>query len=251
MRQMAQRFGEADSVSALTRALADETLARYGCHSVSLVVFTERESPYCDFDTTYEWAGEEGLQEWGRDLYRVDPTLRLLINTHSIVTVEDRFPSVEAYRWLRDVKHASGQPPWPWSLMAPIFGDGHLQGLFMLWSDHEQRAAVRREALVISGHVSVAMTRLHRRPSRLILTARQSQVAELVCRGFTNAEIGNALGISLDTAKKHILCAFDRLGISSRAELAAIASTSRSRLGSGEADRVRVVRFVGEQRPQL
>jgi DNA-binding NarL/FixJ family response regulator len=53
------------------------------------------------------------------------------------------------------------------------------------------------------------------------LTSRQWEIALLVTRGLSNPEIGRVLGISISTAKKHVRDLFDRLDVSSRAELAA------------------------------
>lgn len=63
------------------------------------------------------------------------------------------------------------------------------------------------------------------------LTARQREVATLASRGLSNAEIGRSLAISESTVKKHLVGAYERLGVSSRAQLAA----RRSRLDLDEA----------------
>jgi DNA-binding NarL/FixJ family response regulator len=55
------------------------------------------------------------------------------------------------------------------------------------------------------------------------LTQRQHEVACLVARGCTNAEIGGMLAISSDAVKKHVSRTLDTLGLSNRTELAAIA----------------------------
>ncbi len=52
------------------------------------------------------------------------------------------------------------------------------------------------------------------------LTARQCEVAELVARGFTNKQIAQRLGISRFTAETHVRNILDRLGASSRSEIA-------------------------------
>ncbi len=53
------------------------------------------------------------------------------------------------------------------------------------------------------------------------LTARQVTVLELVARGQTNREIGEALGLTLDGAKWNVSEVLTKLGLSSREELAA------------------------------
>lgn len=55
---------------------------------------------------------------------------------------------------------------------------------------------------------------------RIELTGRQREVIELVARGYTNAEIGAALGISLDGAKWHVSEIIGKLAVSTREEAA-------------------------------
>lgn len=56
---------------------------------------------------------------------------------------------------------------------------------------------------------------------RYRLSARESQIAELVLRGCANREIAQNLGITLTTAKKHLGRIFDKVGVDSRAQLMA------------------------------
>lgn len=52
------------------------------------------------------------------------------------------------------------------------------------------------------------------------LSRRELQVAELVLRGHRNTSIAAALGIAPATTKKHLSSIFDKVGVTSRAELA-------------------------------
>ena len=54
----------------------------------------------------------------------------------------------------------------------------------------------------------------------LPLSARQLEVAKLVCKGLTNAEIAAALGIRVRTVTSHLDHIYNRLDIGSRSELA-------------------------------
>ena len=56
------------------------------------------------------------------------------------------------------------------------------------------------------------------------LTAREREVAELVARGLTNADIGERLGIGPRTVESHLERIRSRLGLLSRADLAAWAA---------------------------
>lgn len=53
------------------------------------------------------------------------------------------------------------------------------------------------------------------------LTPRQRQVVELMARGYTNYQIGQALGISLDGAKWHVSEVIGKLDVTSREEAVA------------------------------
>jgi two-component system nitrate/nitrite response regulator NarL len=72
-----------------------------------------------------------------------------------------------------------------------------------------------------------AITDLARREARKAatrpLTARETEVARLAASGVRNREIAVALGLTESTVKMHMGNAFDKLGVASRAELAALA----------------------------
>ena len=52
--------------------------------------------------------------------------------------------------------------------------------------------------------------------SRVRLSARQSEIMDLVTRGLTNKEIAQHLGLSDGTIKQHLFAIFQRLGVSNR-----------------------------------
>lgn len=82
---------------------------------------------------------------------------------------------------------------------------------------------VQRELATVATQVSVRLAQLGIRGVRVSeLTPRQYEVATFVERGATNAEIGGALGISVNTVKKLLKDVFVRLGVQSRTELAMI-----------------------------
>ena len=51
------------------------------------------------------------------------------------------------------------------------------------------------------------------------LTAREREVLELIVAGCANKEIASQLGMTLNTAKKHVGRLFDKFGVQSRTEL--------------------------------
>lgn len=55
------------------------------------------------------------------------------------------------------------------------------------------------------------------------LTPREREVVGLIARGFAYAEIGSELGITVKTLENHISHIFEKLGVASRYELAALA----------------------------
>jgi DNA-binding CsgD family transcriptional regulator len=64
-------------------------------------------------------------------------------------------------------------------------------------------------------------TGLHYRTAhKYDLSPRQRDVLDLVARGYTNAQIGDALGMTLDGAKFHVSEIMGKLGFSSREEAA-------------------------------
>ena len=68
-------------------------------------------------------------------------------------------------------------------------------------------------------HFAYEVPERARSPETLPLSARQLDVARLVARGLTSAEIAEELGIRTRTVTSHLDHIYDRLGISSRAAL--------------------------------
>ena len=60
-----------------------------------------------------------------------------------------------------------------------------------------------------------------KRPNYNCLTPRETQIAELVAQGLTNAEIGKTLWITENTVKQTLKRMFRKLEVSSRAEMVA------------------------------
>lgn len=52
------------------------------------------------------------------------------------------------------------------------------------------------------------------------LTEKEKKIIELVGRAFSNAEIGDALGCSVNTVKNRMNTIFDKVGVDSRLQLA-------------------------------
>jgi DNA-binding NarL/FixJ family response regulator len=65
-------------------------------------------------------------------------------------------------------------------------------------------------------------TRLADRMMRPDLTARELEILKMVSKGFTNRDIGHALGISSFTVKNHVNSIMEKLGVSDRTEATTI-----------------------------
>jgi DNA-binding NarL/FixJ family response regulator len=76
-----------------------------------------------------------------------------------------------------------------------------------------------------------AETRRGGRSGEPQLTPRESQVVSLIGRGASNRQVAGKLGVSVDTVKHHLTNIYDKVGVSSRLELAVYA------LDRGLADR--------------
>lgn len=76
-------------------------------------------------------------------------------------------------------------------------------------------AAARGET-VLAPMVMKKLLNYMRTPQQEPLTARETQVLQLVARGLTNAEIGSQLSIGEATVKSHLLKLFKKLDVSDR-----------------------------------
>jgi DNA-binding CsgD family transcriptional regulator len=90
--------------------------------------------------------------------------------------------------------------------------------------------ACERELVIIAMHLSVWWTNrgIDASPRNEALTPRQLEIAQFAASGCTNAEIADALGISINTVKARLKEAFDRLHVDNRTELASVLLAQRS-----------------------
>jgi NarL family two-component system response regulator YdfI len=90
------------------------------------------------------------------------------------------------------------------------------------------RAAARGESLLPSAVVDKVLARLTK-PEPVepgTLSARESEVLELLAEGAANKEIAAHLHITERTVKAHVTSIFNKLGVNSRAEAVAVALRS-------------------------
>ena len=65
-----------------------------------------------------------------------------------------------------------------------------------------------------------------------LLTKREEQIVNMAVEGLPNREIALKLGVSAHTVKNHLFQAYEKLGISNRAELGLYAQSGRDRKAS-------------------
>lgn len=82
-----------------------------------------------------------------------------------------------------------------------------------IWADSEQLNYLL-EALAAGSPLRSAPA------SPALLTAREEQIAQLVAQGFSNRDISRRLNLSEHTVKNYLFRIFDKIGISTRVELA-------------------------------
>lgn len=223
-RSFTTKARRAKSISELATSVLDEAGTLVGARGVGLYVFegsiiNARGVP-SKLLSQYEKIGRDN-----------DPVLAIVKRHHA--------PSAAPIADLRAYARASRLPDGYMELLdytvghhyllAPVLVDGEVIGT-LNFARAEDRAFGARElsiACALALHVSTRMTALEaRRKTRAdrswqcVLTARGFEVAQLAARGLTTDEVGRALGVSSNTVKKHLRNVYDRLAISSRAELA-------------------------------
>jgi two-component system, NarL family, response regulator len=94
----------------------------------------------------------------------------------------------------------------------------------------EAITAVHHGKRYIPRHIAA---RLADRMMRSSLTTREMEILEMLVKGLTNKEIGNALEISDNTVRNHVISIIGKLEVSDRTE-AATAAIQRGLISSGE-----------------
>lgn len=87
---------------------------------------------------------------------------------------------------------------------------------------HEHRLVLGALTALLSPRGDLTAIRLRPRSAIDALTGRQREVAELGAQGFSHKDIAARLAISPTTARNHLAHAYERLGVSNRAELASL-----------------------------
>ena len=107
---------------------------------------------------------------------------------------------------------------------APVIGPAGWFATILCGSVRPQSAAKSLELALLATHLAAwcaahGTSRVPELSESSWLSKRQFRIAQLAVAGQTNAEIGTALGISINTVKMRLKQAFSRLGVTSRDEL--------------------------------
>lgn len=103
------------------------------------------------------------------------------------------------------------------------FDNGAAGALVKSSSQSEILAAIRcvhAGGRAVSPEIACALRDLRALPD---LSPRQVEILNLIAKGFSNREIADALGLSVDTVKDHLKKTFSRMGVATRAEAVSLA----------------------------
>ena len=102
--------------------------------------------------------------------------------------------------------------------------DGGAAGALVKSSSQDDIIAAIRSVMAgghtVSKEIQHSLKNLQSRPE---LSPRQLEILNLIAKGFSNKEIAEIAGASLETVKAHIKKILERMGASSRTEAAALA----------------------------
>jgi DNA-binding CsgD family transcriptional regulator len=116
----------------------------------------------------------------------------------------------------------------PNRIAQPVIGPAGWFATLVCSSEEAFSPALLREIALLATYLSVWCTErgLATPHQAHPLTPRQLEIAHRVARGETNAEIADALGISINTVKVRLKQVFERLDVCNRTELAAVLLTT-------------------------
>lgn len=120
--------------------------------------------------------------------------------------------------------------PMAWELLLALSARASVTGLLVLAARHgpapdaEDMALLEAFGGLLGGHWAQAMAASKPEPCRTtlaLLTPREVEVLSLLPRGYSNARIGEALGMATGTAKIHVERILRKLQLEDRAQAAA------------------------------
>lgn len=151
-----------------------------------------------------------------------NPVLRYVVQRHSAVNEAAILPPGVWQKICPRMDHGH-------VMLGPIVSNGQLVG-GIAFTRHRDRVAFNAENVAdlnaLCLHFSTKIAALRSQPVACAidcdrLTPRELQIAELVARGLTNAEIGSVLWITENSVKQALKRMFRKLKVSSRAQMVA------------------------------
>lgn len=149
-----------------------------------------------------------------------NPVLRYLVQRHAAVHEEVILPTGMWQKICPREDHGH-------VMIGPVISHGQLVG-GIAFTRHRDNPAFNADNLTdlnaLCIHISSRLALLRAKPVTLKssysrLTSRENQIAELVAKGLTSAEIGSVLWITENSVKKALKRMYRKLEVSSRAEM--------------------------------
>ena len=162
---------------------------------------------------------EEYFERWGRFDALTGTAARAAFTRDGRASVAGLYPALEPSRrrYVDEFLRRNGDRE---QFSFRLFGGGWTEGYLTLTGEDGD---ARRDHELIGSLVPSLTAGLQRHlPRGLdgVLSARESQVAELLSHGFGNREIAAVMRIEEDTVKKHLHSATTKLGLHGRTQLA-------------------------------
>lgn len=219
----------ANDVVSIGSAVCDSNRELFGLHQTTFMLLRSDGRPVISIDDVR--MSDESRRHYRDHVYTlVAPHFQRLRSTHLPIT--DEQTSSDITTTLVREGYTGDQPI---MLVLPILEPAGLLGAIVCGSCVPFSDELRSALMTMAHLASVRLAQLGVRIVRVtpLLTARQIDVAQLAARAHTNAQIAATLDVSENTVKKHLKDIFERLGISTRVELAV-------QIGVGPFDRVPV-----------
>lgn len=227
--RFASRVGRAQDVAGLAACVLDETGDLAGAPARGLYLFSAHR-----IDIHVRNVPQRFIDVYERVGRKHDPVLAGIRRSHAPCQIS--FLDLQVYAcdpllpadFRAFVESAMTVAPGSHYLAAPLVVDGAIAGTLDVARYVGGRFSPKdvMTAFAMALHVSSRLAALRALGAGLdeswreALTPRGFEVAELAARGLTMVEVGRALGVSANTAKKHLRLVYERLGIATRAELA-------------------------------
>ena len=222
------------------KSLPGSSLAQFGAHTASFV------SQVLSADWSCFYQIDERRQPFGFQVHRTPWSLREAYLKHDIARTDPMHPVCLAGRNIRFLSMFDSRVAGPiesrrnyWNFLS-TFGARDaaemifrvrgraVAGLSLVWVGNSGARAEREQGEAVQSYVEFNLvSQVSRAPSgdsheadtRLGLTPRELEIAQLICDGLTNVQIARRLNIGASTVKTHLLHVFEKLGIQTRAAL--------------------------------